>query len=339
MAGEAMPATFAVEPPPDSAHPPALPGLPTVDGSYRSLLGSLPAELRETASRLPWRLGLTRSPAGGWGDFVGLHPNRELPLYAAEDGDGELAVPRVELRRFLHAHHLGGFCWLLRDRIEDGQVDDDPRLRALGAIFEDRWREALAGAMGDGTLAEALCDRAAARWQRGTRAEHRLLAARSMRAPIYASVVKEKLSWIAVPSQALLMKRGTARRVTAFLRAHELFMLGLQAIDDVIDTKQDEVLRGGDVPTALGCSAGALMRVAPKLVQRAAEVATEGRFGWFARWLEAFARAIAGWRLAGDALVDELDAIGIAGEIEEEVLGGDRLVQVPAGAPAVAAPG
>jgi hypothetical protein len=149
-------------------------------------------------------------------------------------------------------------------------------------------------------------------------------------------VVKEKLSWIAVPSQALLMKRGTARRVTAFLRAHDLFMLGLQAIDDVIDINQDKALHGGDVPTALGCSAGALMRVAPKLVQRAAEVAAEGRFGWFARWLEAFAQAIAGWRLAGDALVDELDAIGIAGEVEEEVLGGDRLVQVPTGAPAAA---
>ena len=304
--------------------------MPTVDGSYRVLVGALPEALHATAERLPWRLGLTQSPDGGWGDFVGLHPNRDLPIYAAQAADAGLVPTRSELRRFLRAHHFGGFCWLLRDRIEDGQVDADPRLLELAEVFEANWREALAQAMGDGTLAEALCDRAAARWQRGTRAEQRLLASGSVRAPIYASVVREKLSWIGVPSQALLMMHGNARRVTAFLHAHDLFMLGLQAIDDVIDIKQDRALRGCDVPTALGCSPGALIRVAPKLLARASAAAADGGFGWFATWLDAFANATQSWRLAGDPVGDELDAIGVAGEIEEAVsTTSDKLVRIP----------
>src|SRR5262249_27003694 len=158
--------------------------------------------------------------------------------------------------------------------------------------------------------------RAGARWRRGTQAERQLLAGGPLRAPIYAAVVREKLNWIGVPAQALLMTRGDPRRVARFARAHDLFLLGLQTIDDGTDMKQDRALRGSDVPAALRCSAGALMRVAPKLVQRAAMFATKGGFTWFGGWLDAFARALSNWRLAGDPIGDELDAIGIAGEIE-----------------------
>ena len=92
-----------------------------------------------------------------------------------------------------------------------------------------------------------------------------MLAAGSVRAPIYAAIVREKLGWIGAPSQALLQANGDRRRVNAFLHAHDLFLVGLQAIDDVIDTDEDRALRGADVPSALRCSPGALMRAAPKL--------------------------------------------------------------------------
>jgi len=113
----------------------------------------------------------------------------------------------------------------------------------------------------------------------------------------------------------------------------------LQAVDDVVDADQDRALRGGDVPGALGCSHGALMRVAPLLVRRAAAIAADGGFNWFATWLDAFSNAIVSWRLDGDRLGDELDAIGIAGEIEEAVLNAaDVPVRTPAPARASAAP-
>ena len=58
-------------------------------------------------------------------------------------------------------------------------------------------RSPLAGGVGRGDggrpFGDALCRRAAARWWRGTRAEQRVLTAGSLRSPIYAAVVREKL--------------------------------------------------------------------------------------------------------------------------------------------------
>ena len=102
------------------AHPPPLPGAPGFGETYRWLVDGLPARLRQPAERLPWTLGLTQSPDGRWSDFVRLHPNRQLPLYAAQAPNGELALTAVQLKPFLRAHHLGAFAWLVRDRIEDG---------------------------------------------------------------------------------------------------------------------------------------------------------------------------------------------------------------------------
>lgn len=324
--------------PSPTAHPPSLPGAPGFDETYRWLVDGLPARLRHPAERLPWTLGLTQSPDGRWSDFVRLHPNRQLPLYAAQAPDGELALTGDQLNHFLRAHHLGAFAWLVRDRIEDGQVEVDDQLLELADAFDRRWREAITDGTGDGLLAEALFRRATARWQRGTRAERNVLEAGSVRAPIYAAIVREKLGWIGAPSQALLQVSGDRRRVNAFLHAHDLYLVGLQAIDDVFDMDEDRALRGADFPSALHCSAGALIRAAPKLVRFAATRAAAGGFTWFATWLDAFADAISSWRLAGDALNDELDSIGIAGEIEDAILRGADLPAVSVAAARAAAP-
>lgn len=315
-----------------------MPGSPGFDETYRWLVDGLPDRLRQPAERLPWRLGLTKSPDGRWGDFVRLHPNRALPLYAAQSPNGGLGLTIVQLNHFLRAHHLGAFAWLVRDRIEDGQVEVDDQLLELAEVFEQRWREAICDGTEDGLLAEALFRRATARWQGGTRAERKVLAAGSVRAPIYAAIVREKLGWIGAPSQALLQASRDPRRVKAFLHAHDLYLVGLQAIDDVIDMDEDRALRGSDFPSALHCSAGALVRAAPKLVRWAAATAAAGGFTWFATWLEAFAGAISSWRLAGDALNDELDSIGIAGEIEDAIVRGADLPGASLGAPRAAVP-
>jgi hypothetical protein len=334
--------------PAPSPHPPLLADAPALDASYRSLVDSLPARLRDTAEKLPWTLGLTSSPGGSWGDFVRLHPNRELPVYAAQASDGGHCLRPADLHRYVRAHHLGGFTWLLRDRLEDRQVAADPTLLELSELFGRRWRDALAEATGEAPLTDMLCRRSTALWRRGTGLEHRALAAgngrnernvQPLRPPDYAVLVREKLSWIAAPSQALLLTHGDPDRLEPFLAAHDLFLLGLQAIDDVIDRDQDRALHGSDFPAALGCSPGALLRAAPKLVQRAAVAAEIGGFGWFAAWLHEFARAISTWSLGGAVMSDELDAIGIAGEIEEAVVGrGGQSLGVAPRVTAAAAP-
>jgi hypothetical protein len=307
------------------AHPPALPGTPSIDASYRSLIVSLPPGLRALGRSLPFKLGLTTSPEGGWGEFIGLHPNRELPVYAAESnvpGGAKLSLDAGELQRFVRAHHLGACAWLVRDRLADGQVAADDQLVELSRWLGERWRDAIVEATGDAALCDRLIGEAVARWRAGTAAEHRVLAAGKVNPTRYAALVRDKLGWIAVPSQALLLGRGGAARGEVFRQAHDLFLLSLQAVDDVIDRDEDRALRGSDFPSALGCSAGALLRAAPKLASRGAAAAARGGFSWFASWLEAFARAVDGWRLEGDVVVDELEAIGLAGEIEETIVDG-----------------
>jgi hypothetical protein len=320
------------------ANAPSLPGAPGFDETYRWLVDGLPARLRRPAERLPWKLGLTKMPDGRWGDFVRLHPNRELPLYAAQAPDGGLGVEVADLGHFLRAHHIGAFAWLVRDRLEDGQVEPGDHLLELAEMFEQRWREAIIDGTGDAVLAQSLFRRAVTRWQRGTRAEQRVLGVGSMRAPIYAAIVQEKLGWIGAPSQALLSVSGHPRRLTPFLQAHDLYLVGLQCLDDVFDAEEDRALRGADVPSALGSSPGALVRAAPMLVRRAAAAAAAGGFTWFATWLDAFAGGIASWRLAGDACADELDAIGIAGEIEEAILRGADIPAATVAAPPAVTP-
>jgi hypothetical protein len=325
---EAAPAArFSLPAPP--LHPPTLPDAPALETSYRSLVNSLPARLREPAQKLPWTLGLTSSPEGGWGEFVRLHPNRELPLYAAQTRDGGYCLTAEDLAGYLRAHHFGGFTWLLRDRMQDEQVAVDDVLLELSELFGRRWRDAIADATGEEPLTDLLCRRSTALWRRGTNQERRALAAGAMGAAQYASLVREKLGWIAVPSQALLLVDGDHDRLESFLAAHDLFLLGLQAIDDVIDRHQDRVLHGGEVPAALGCDPGALLRVAPKLVQRAAAAATGGGFTWLAAWLEAFSRAIDSWSLGGDVVANELEAIGLVGQIEETIVGRGEATSTP----------
>ena len=321
-------ARFSLPSPP--VHPPAVPDAPALEASYRSLVNSLPARLRGPAERLPWTLGLTSSPDGGWGDFVRLHPNRELPVYAAQARDGGYCVGPEDLARYVRAHHFGGFTWLLRDRMQDRQVVPDEVLLELSELFGVRWRDAIADATGEEPLTDLLCRRSAALWRRGTNLEQAALSARCVGVPQYASLVREKLGWIAVPSQALLLVDGDSDRLESFLAAHDLFLLGLQAIDDVIDREQDRALRGGDVPAAIDCSPGALLRAAPKLVQRAAATAMGGGFSWLAAWLDAFARAIGSWSLGGEVVADEMEAIGIVGQIEETIIGRGEL---PSAAP------
>jgi hypothetical protein len=228
--------------PPPAAHPPPLAGVSGFDETYRWLVDGLPTGLREPAERLPWRLGLTKSPDRPWSDFVRLHPNRELPLYAAQAADGGLGLSAGELGPFLRAHHLGAFAWLVRDRLEDGQVEPGDHFDELADLFEQRWREAIVDGTGHAVLAETLFRRATIRWQRGTRAEQSVLRAGSLRAPIYAAIVREKLGWIGAPSQALLQVSSDPSRLRPFVRAHDLYLVGLQTLDDAIDAEEDRAL-------------------------------------------------------------------------------------------------
>lgn len=292
----------------------------SMDGSLRELIASLPGALRPVARALPHRLGLTASPSGGFEDFVILHPNRELPLYAAEDpaAPGGMIVAPERALRFVRAHHFGGFCWLLRDRLADGQVQEDAALLELRDRMWERWIDALGAATEDVMLTREVVDDVTARWRRGVRHEREMLRGGTLRPAPYAGMVREKLRWISASSLALLIGAGQRERARLFQRGYDLFLLSLQCIDDVKDQREDRALHGRDVPAALGCSPSALLRAAPRLAARAGAIASEGRFARFAAWLSTFAAAIAGRAPTLDTVADEMEAIGLVAELEGE---------------------
>ncbi len=290
----------------------------SLDGTFRDLAASLPGAMRPLVDGLPHRLGLTASSEGQFGDFVTLHPNRELPMYAAEDpsasSGSSLPVERVAL--FQRAHHLAAFCWLVRDRLQDGQVAEDDTLVRVRELLRQRWIGALTDATSDAAIARRLIAEVTADWHCGVRAEREALRRGVTSPAVHRRTIIDKLRWISSASVALLIDAGQPERARIFRRAYDLFVLSLQCIDDVNDQHEDQALYGTSVPMALGCSSGALVRAAPKLAARAAGVAAEGRFDRFAAWLGIFASAVAAWRREGDSIADELGAIALAGELE-----------------------
>ena len=291
----------------------------SIDGTFRELTSSLPESVRPVLSGLPHRLGLTSSTEGQFGDFVTLHPNRELPVYAAEDTsglDGGDEMPPDRVASFQRAHHLAAFYWLVRDRLADGQVTADDQLTQACELLRQRWVDSLTVATEDPAVAQYLIEEVTLDWERGVRGEKEALRRGVTTPGMHGRMVVDKLRWISSASVALLLDRGQLERAQLFRRAYDLFVLALQCIDDVNDQKEDEALYGSSVPAALGCSGGTLMRAAPKLAARAAAVAAEGGFGRFAAWLGVFARALCTWRPVGNPIADELGAIALAGELD-----------------------
>ena len=325
--------------PSPGAHPPPLPGAPGFDETYRWLVDGLPARLRQPAERLPWTLGLTQSPDGRWSDFVRLHPNRELPLYAAQAPDGELGLTAAQLTHFLRAHHLGAFAWLVRDRIEDGQVEVDDQLLDLAEAFEQRWREAIIDGTGDGLLADALFRRATARWQRGTRAERKRAGGRFGAG---ADLRGHR------PGEAGLDRRAVAGAVAGDRRptARECVLARARSVPGRPPGHRRRDRQGARIarcaaPTFRArCTArrGRWCGRHQSSCSGPLRAAATGGFTWFATWLDAFAGAISSWRLAGDALNDELDSIGIAGEIEDAIMRGADLPAASVAAARAVAP-
>jgi len=290
----------------------------SIDGTFRDLTASLPESVQPVLSGLPHRLGLTSSAEGQFGDFVRLHPNRELPIYAAEDSsslDGEQMSPD-RVASFQRAHHLAAFYWLVRDRLADGQVTTDDKLAQACELLRQQWVETLTAATEDPGVAQYLIEEVTEDWERGVRDEKQTLRRGVTTPGVHGRMVVDKLRWISSASVALLLDSGQLERAQLFRRAYDLFVLALQCIDDVNDQKEDEALYGSSVPAALGCSTGTLMRAAPKLAARAAAVAAEGGFGRFATWLGVFARALGTWRPEVNPIADELGAIALAGELD-----------------------
>lgn len=252
----------------------------TVDASYSEWLeaASTPRELRVIAGELPFRLGLTKTADGRWGDFIRLDPDRDLPLYATRPGMAE-----ASLNLFLRAHHIGGFYGVLRDRLLDGQVEPSAGLTTIGRALLRAWVDALAAAIGKREVAKAAIVQVLKRARIGAKMERDMRLGRSHFSR-YALSTHLKLDWITLAARMQLDMFGDHAGARAFTRAFHRVLLALQCRDDVDDAVEDRRLHGISMADALGISENVLFRTSVHLFRDAARLARLAGFSELAAW-------------------------------------------------------
>lgn len=231
--------------------------VPQPDDTWRDVVARGDRVWRTQARVLPYRLGLTWKPDGGWGEYVTLDVLRDLPSYMADAVPG--GVSSRALSRYRRAHHCAGFYGLLVDRVADGQVFEDRALREDRARVWSAWLDALHTACGSRARAKAMIDDAMACWSRAVADEDAAMRRGHMEPEEYGALVRGKVSYLWVASEAMLRAEGVSDARRAELRdLFEQLMLALQCNDDAMDEDEDRARWGKSVPELLGCPSVAL---------------------------------------------------------------------------------
>lgn len=228
--------------------------VPQPDDTWRDVVARGDRVWRTQARVLPYRLGLTWKPDGGWGEYVTLDVLRDLPSYMADAVPG--GVSSRVLSRYRRAHHCAGFYGLLVDRVADGQVVEDRALREDRARVWSAWLDALHLACGSRARAKAMIAEAMARWSRAVADEDAAMRRGHMEPEEYGALVRGKVSYLWVASEAMLRTEGVSDERRAELRdGFERLMLALQCNDDAMDEDEDRERWGKSVPEVLGVRA------------------------------------------------------------------------------------
>jgi hypothetical protein len=280
------------------------------DLEFRRTVTELPVDLRLFAAELPFHLGLTHRPDGGWEEYTALAPFQSLPAYAVEGAVCLGApLPPERLSSYLRAHCRGGFFGLLIDRLADGQVPERPEWPRLRQCLAERWEQSLADATGNHALAAHAVRASIQAWAEGLQLERALLSRRRMSVEQYVNIVSQKGAWLGASSFCLLAAHGQPARLRAFRLAFDLLLLSSQCLDDAVDQAEDALLHGVSFPTALGYPPGGLVRAAPRVARLGAEMARAGGFLRLGEWLTERTRELDAVGAGGDPLQNEMAAL------------------------------
>lgn len=292
-----------------------------LDATFEELIGRAPAHLRDAARALPYRLGITHRPSGGWGDFAKIEPICDLPLFALESVAPSVSDESVG--RYRLAHRVGGFHGLLVDRVADGQARLDPELRALRTWLRAERVAALGLATGAPFVAERLVAQAERSFRAGTAIERRARAARRMDALEYRRMVEAKTRWLAVPTLAMLGHYASAESAAPFAAGYERFMLALQLLDDAVDTNEDRALFGVTMPELLGVTPDVLRHASRLVTAEARDALAASSFSRFASWCDERLQELA----SGASLLSALGAAALAGRLDRPAVRASRSVE------------
>jgi hypothetical protein len=277
-----------------------------VDRTWSALVARHPGPHRNLVKALPYRLGITDRPDGGWHDYVHYEPLYDLPGFLTDLV--AKGVPHSLLDRYRRAHHISGFYGLLIDRVADGQVQQDPALRADRAWLRKAWENSLVRATGRPGAARRWIAPALKNWRRGVQQEQLAIRNRRMEPCDYREIVVLKVNHLFVSAQAMMLCLEVEPRIRA--RAKEVFdlvLLALQCNDDATDAAEDTRVWGIGTPELLGIQPSALRRAGVHVLARASQMA-KNEWPRMAKWCREVEERLAALVPPREALVAEIGA-------------------------------
>jgi hypothetical protein len=237
----------------------------TPDETWRALLERRAVERRNLTRVLPYRIGITPRPDGGWGDYVREPVMFDLPAMLAD----ELDTRAFDASKWTRAHHCAGFFGLVADRVADQQVFEDAALRDDRAWLFEQWRSTLAEACGDQREAERRIDDERAIWRTAVEEERRWTAGSVVDANAYSTVVRGKCAFLWITSAMMLEHNGVAlARIAQVRESFERVMIALQCCDDARDNDEDRELKGASTCDLLAVDGATLDATAALVLQR-----------------------------------------------------------------------
>jgi hypothetical protein len=283
-----------------------------IRATYLRMVATLPEALQPAALTLPYRLGLSAHPDGGWEDYTRLEALYDLPLFVAPLVK---SMPARALARFRRAHHCAGFYGLVLDRLGDRQATPDPELMRLCAHLRTWWRSTLADALGNAGSADQIICSAIARWRRALCRERVALAGRELSIPEYAALIVDKTRWLAATSAAMLYRYGASENITGFLRCYDLMLVGFQCRDDAMDHGEDRARNLRSFADALDVPPTGLFLAARVLIEHSAAGARLANLDTLANWLSQHASRPFHVHVAGDPILGSFAAMMLSSEI------------------------
>jgi hypothetical protein len=259
------------------------------DATWAALVERRAARDRALTLVLPYRMGITSRPDGGWCDaapppFDALF---ELPVVVAESS--AVAIAARELDAFRRTHHVAGFYGQLCDRVADGLVREDRAIERDALWLRREWESALATACNSGARARrwiaderrawrlAVHERSARKRARAAErereaSEREKADSLTERAEQYIKRVRDTVGYRWVSAGVLLECRGAARDTIVRLRAwFDRVMLAMQWHKDARDAEDDRALFGASTADVLDAPDAALVEAAAHLFREAAE--------------------------------------------------------------------
>jgi hypothetical protein len=281
--------------------------LVAVERTWHSLVARQAKDRRDIFRALPYRLGITDRPDGGWQDYVHHPPLFDLPGYAADLCVRPIRPTRLEQHR--RSHHLAGFYGLLIDRVADGQVALDPNLRADGTWLRRAWEDELARALGSLPCARRRIGQTLSRWRKAIAWERAAVSARLLKPDAYREIVALKVDHLFLAANTMLESLEAPPSVRA--HAHDVFnrvFLALQCNDDATDAADDKEVAGANTAELLGIRPSALRRSGVHVLDSACRLA-EQTWPRMAAWCRRVQRDIDALVPPREALIAELGAM------------------------------